>query len=550
MWVRARWLTAAAVSLAVLALVSTLGAVPAAGATATAAPGPHVAGGQGVDIDVTVQWSANRPDRVRYTYTFDAPSTAAFALVIDEHVDAITGFERAGDGRWVYDGTATEHSVTVTQSVETATSENDWVYSADSGVLVSPPRLSVVQETGGDVRETNPLGRAYENVAVDFGDRSGFRAWERIYVGSYTTYTAEHGGETVTIYRPALAADGRYEAAVRSVLATADHVPMSDPPATAEFVVFPDAEASADAVHTYRGSRYAGYAEGTAEDSSIVDAGRPVDDYGNTWAHEYVHFEQEYRGGTETRWLHEAQAEYLTARSMHAAGCGHGDLRGWLSATGRTSGDVLSDPSTWDGPTQYQKGSAVVAAFDTRLHTRTGGRVTMRDVFAAMEDDAVRTHAAFLKRVNRTVGDPALNEGNARYLARYVTTADFPGEDAIDHPPMERAPSCLADYQHVTVETTSHGGGTTEPSPPAPMSTLSTTSPPTASVTAPPAPAATTTPAPMATAPPTATTTRAPAPASTATPPPAPGADTSDGSRNWLLDLLENVSTLGPISFW
>lgn len=538
------WERVSAVAFAVLIAVGGLGAasvVGGVGAASAAAPtaaedgaGRTLAEGQDLHLEVDVRWSSDRPDRVEYTYTFTAPDSAEFVLLVEAEVGSVAGFTGTGDGTLVYDGSADTHRVTVVQSVERAAETRDWVYSADSGVLVPPPRLSVAWGEGRNATRANPLAREFENVAIDYGAHAGFREWRRLYVGPYTTYETEHGGETITVYRPALADDGAYERAVRSVAATSDRVPMADGPARATFVVFPVGEGENDAVHTYSDSVYVGFAEGGPENSGIVDSDRAVDSYDNTWAHEYVHFQQGFRTGPETRWLREAQAEYLTATAMHAAGCGDGNLRRWLGVSEETADDVLSNGSTWGTDTPYEKGPAVLGQFAARLHAETGGRTTALDVFRELEDEHVRTHDGFVERVNRTVAADS-REVSARYLDRYVTTADSPGDGAIDHPPLERASACLAAYRHVTVTETIHRGDST--------TTVPSTPPPTETATPVQTPAQT---------PPTVASTGVSTPTapSTATPaeqPAAGGGDLGSGTHgtNWLESLWHLLPRLG-----
>lgn len=476
-----------------------------------------IASEQNVQLDVTVHWDSDVPDRVQYVYSFDASSDSEFVLEIDETIDSISGFTQNGNGNWEYDPNADAHRVTITQSVTESASHHDWVYSSDSGAMVGAPHLTIRWNAGGYITEENPLRDDYSNVAVTFDGHSGFREFRRIYVGPYTTYSTTYDGHTYTIYRPALAdgSDSAYEGAARLVASTADFMAIDDGLAHAEFVVFPAGESSNDAVHTYSESSWAGMTYSSAPEAIVKDSSH-YDSYSNVWAHEYVHIEQEFADGAETDWLREAHAEYVTAMNTHRVGCGYGDFQSFLEADGSTQDDTLSDRSTWEPATPYEKGLATLADFSARLHAQTDGRLTATDIFATMEDTEVRTHDAFVRKVNETVNDDASNTKNARYLDRYATTSDYPGDSNIDHPPVDRASSCLANYQHLEVTKTTYDGGS------------ETTPTPTATAT--PTPDATATPTPDSTPTPNST----PTPDSTATPTPTPdsggGGNGGDGS--------------------
>lgn len=452
------------VTVAALLVVSSFGVLTVGETAATTDESGGIASEENVALDVRVEWDSETPDRVGYVYSFDASADSSFALRIDEELDAVRGFTENADGYWEYDPSADVHRVTVTQSVNESATHHDWVYSADSGVFVGAPHLDVRWVANGDRYEKNPLEADYANVDVGYGNHSGFRVWERIYVGPYTTYATEHDGQTYTVYRPELADDAGYERAVRSLVATADRTPVSEPPATVDIAVFPTGKEFRTTVHTYSGSEWAGRAGGQSEGDAIVESDSQVDSYNNVWAHEFVHLEQGYDDGSETDWLREAQATYHTAASMHAVGCGNGDLEGYLAADSATRDDTLSDPDTWSSShTPYEKGTATLSDFAARLHAQTGGETTVEDVFRTMEDADVDTHAAFVAHVNETVGNQSLNERNANYLDRYVATGDY--SDDVDHPPMDRASSCLANYQHVGVTVTSYDGDGSTPSP-------------------------------------------------------------------------------------
>lgn len=495
-----RWKSFGSIAVAVLLTISVLGFPTAGGAATTGSTvSSGIASEQDVRIDVAIRWDSATPDRVQYTYSFDANSDSEFVLDIDEHIDSLTGFTKNADGNWEYDSSADTHRVTITQSVSESADHHDWVYSAESGVLVAAPHLTVRWDAGGYVDDENPLKEDYANVNIDYGSHSGFREWERIYVGPYTTYATEHDGETYTIYKPKLADDEPYDRAIRSIVATADRTPMSEAHATVDLVAFPDGEGSNPSVYTYSDSDWAGRAGGEPDGEAIVDSDRPVDDYSNTWAHEFVHLQQGYRDGPETDWFREAQAEYLTATSMHAVGCGDGDLDYFIDADSGTHDDVLSEKGTWSTSTPYEKGLATLSDFAAKLHARTDGQTTIDDVFLQMEDTNVETHDALVDTVNETVGDASLNGENARYLDQYVTTSDYPGDDNIDHPPIDRASSCLGNYQHIDVTETTHEDGTT--TTPTPEPTATATPEPTDTATS--TPEQTSTPQPDATATPT-----------------------------------------------
>lgn len=431
-------------------------------ANATTAPAPDsladeaLAPSENVSVDVSVRWSNASPDTVAYELTFTGTPSSEFELVVDEDVESVTGFAQDGDGTWEYDADADAHRIVVRQSVAESASNHDWVYSSDSGVLVGPPGVQVRWVDDGVRYTENPLVHDYANVDVSYGNHSGFREYRRIYVGAHTTYSATHNGSTYTVFVPQLADGDDYERIVRSLASHGDYVPVDDGVAHAEFVVFPDGESSNPNVSTYAASASAARTYSGAPESIVEDDVR-WNSYDNPYAHEYTHIEAEWWGKSKNSWLREAQAEYLTAMNMHRVGCSDGDLDGFLRAEAGTRDDVLSDPSTWRPTTPYEKGVAVTSDFSARLARQSGGATTMTDVFAAMEDRTIDTHGDFLDAVNRTVDDARLNEANRRYLDRYVGSSDYPSDVA--RPPVDRAASCLADYQHVEVTKTVHENG-------------------------------------------------------------------------------------------
>lgn len=141
-----------------------------------------------------------------------------------------------------------------------------------------------------------------------------------------------------------------------------------------------------------------------------------------TWPHEYVHTRQEFLSYLRADWVTEGFAEFYGSRMTWQVGeYDFGDFRRTFLYPERAD-QTLSNRSEWDRYTPYTKGAAVTAALDYRIRKATGGRRSLQDVFARLNDRKNRTDRADLKRIAERVADRQFD----RFFRRYVEGDKIP----------------------------------------------------------------------------------------------------------------------------
>lgn len=354
-----------------LVLAAVAPGVAAAGSDASATPAEAAASEPTVVETVVVADKPETPGRLTVEVRYDLPPDLAELTVTAPTFDGWTlveaaGFERYGDDqyRWTGDEPTPRLRFDVRVPADRASFRGHGGIDPGPWALVARPTPALYYSYYGDPptvdRRTEVRGAG---VGAD-----GFA-----YVGPHRVRERTVDGQRYRLVVPAAADTASEPPAILDALVAADrHYPDDDRPVTA-FAV-PDGGLA---------FREAGMARGT---SLWVRASTPAAGGAGVWEHEYVHTRQRFRAVGDARWFAEASAEYYgLLLALQDRGRGLDPVRAQLRRVDDADAS-LADRSTWDGPyTQYDKGSAVLAALDARIRERTGGDRTLLDVLARVD---------------------------------------------------------------------------------------------------------------------------------------------------------------------
>lgn len=112
----------------------------------------------------------------------------------------------------------------------------------------------------------------------------------------------------------------------------------------------------------------------------------------STWTHEYIHANQKYDYlGPEMQWFHEGSANYFAMIIPHRILPDREPYRTEFTLRSHrqimndtASGPILSDPTTWEDNTDYERGMVVLFELDYRMRMYSDGEYDMRDTLQWM----------------------------------------------------------------------------------------------------------------------------------------------------------------------
>jgi len=353
------------------------------------------------------------PGSVTLTFAYDIPSavTGLRVSVPVVGLDGITvagmdGFERTERGYFLWDGETARPTVSIRMAVSDSLSAGVRGVEREGWALVSEPQTRIQVRTDARPRQTTSFDVAAEEPG---------------YARSHLAYLGEHERRNVTV------ADER----ATFVLGTGD----ADPERAVEFLRTAnehfDFGVQRESITVFV-LPLSGLEEAPVQATTVDTAfwvggtGLRLDETGAVFAHEYVHTRLNTVGRDDATWLTEATAEYYGRLFAFNDGVGtyesfRDGLRGTEYAPDRRP-VVLTDSETWRGTqAHYTKGAHVLAALDAEIQRRTGGKHTLRDVFAG-RTDPFQSYRAFRTAVIEVVGDDAIGT----WLDRYATTDALP----------------------------------------------------------------------------------------------------------------------------
>lgn len=348
---------------------------------------------------------------VRQTYRFPDRVVGLNATVpSNATVTDRAGFDRAGNGTYVWDGATTTPTLTyryaVNRSVDAGGPANvtatdaaaEWpgVRGPSGGAAGAATASRVAAPGGADggylavdagewalfVRPRAPVDYRYTgDERIEYALRTeavgpGATSDWLVYLGERRVERRDAHGQTVELVVPDAARLRPDADAVLGALTDAsDRLRVGDRDDRVFVVAAP----------TTVDWGVRGFQTGDA-DLWVRDA-EPLSSPANVWIHEYVHTRQSYRPTRATRWITEAAATYYAALLTEGrGGISFEALRDRLARGERGDYDevVLADPSTWTGLATYDRGALVVGQLDRRIRTTTDRERTFQTVFERM----------------------------------------------------------------------------------------------------------------------------------------------------------------------
>ncbi|PSQ05316.1 hypothetical protein BRC92_02515 [Halobacteriales archaeon QS_4_69_31] len=310
-----------------------------------------------------------------------------------------TGFTRQPNGRWLWNGTTPEPSLTYRVRVNRSgptfegygwvdtgswalanprtafayynSTASDWAYSWDRGAEVD--------------RRTSVAGAGYAGPAV-------------VYLGPHETYNATLGETRLRVVSPAAANDSARSRAVAALSNASSRLRVGGRTNAVTLFLAPDPIRSGGLT-----------LDGAGDTKDVwVSASAPVAPPENVWIHEYVHTRQSFTLGPRMRWFSEASASYyaglLSVRQGLDGRDGFERFRAYLNTTADET--VLTNESTWSTQyTPYRHGARTLAAMDARIRDQTDDNRTLQTVFRRLNaHDGVVTFDDFAAVVGNVTG--------------------------------------------------------------------------------------------------------------------------------------------------
>lgn len=375
---------------------------------------------------------ALRPDEpgvVTAELGFDIPDQVTelkTAIPANATVDATSGFEPTGDGNYSWDETTARPSVTLAYSVnrtgahhlgqtgEKPQKATDLVTEAEPGyTFVDTGDWAIASVPGARVwwssYRNSPRVTFEGKTAVEGAGVAGNRM---VFLGEHSSLTRTVDGVPITMVVPGAATLEPTETAVLdSIEAASPYLP--DSPNDRSVVIA--------APTTVEWGPY-----GLADRSDTwVRADEPLDSPGNVWLHEFVHLRQDFRAGTDARWITEGMAEYYAAYlTLEQGGIDYTDFYDQLDRGTRSRYDdtVLSEPQTWNSLGNYVKGALVYGTIDRHVRVDTDGAYTARYLFERLNQRGEPIDQAFIHAEIERLADA----GTANELEAFVTTTQTP----------------------------------------------------------------------------------------------------------------------------
>lgn len=315
------------------------------------------------------------------------------------------GFVGQENGRWIWNETTSEPSLTVRVTVNKSGPTFNGLGWVDAGdwAIAHPQTAFAYRSTAED-------GWVYswsETDRIDHRHRiegEGFVGESIVYLGEYDTARANLSNSSLRIIEPAAANLSGRNRSVDSVRAASGQLRVGGRDRVVNVFVGPEP--------LRRGGITVSGTNDTQDMwvSERSDAEAPE----NAWVHEYVHTRQEFELGPGMIWFREASATYyaglLSVRQGLDGRDGFDDFVSKLDQN-TTEPVVMTNQSAWVDPfTPYAKGPRVLAALDERIRTQTGENRTLQAVFRRMnEREGMVTYGVF-KRIVANVSGTSQDE--------------------------------------------------------------------------------------------------------------------------------------------
>jgi len=379
----------------------------------------QVAADAPVNVTVTQRFDLTpaRRGEVRITRVVELPdAVGSFRTRLPEDAAVVerSGFSRADDGTFEWDGERQRASLTYTLAVNetidaTGPEAADGRYLfADAGpwALFQRPQIQAGWSWRGGGRVG--LTRAVETV------REGIASDGLVYLGAHDVRSRTAHGQTFRLVVPDRAtlveSPGRI---LDSLTAASDQLRVGDRDENVLVIAAPTTAVE----WGVRGLQY-------GDGGMWVRDSEPLDTPENTWIHEYVHSRQDYEAAADAQWTVEAMATYYAA--LLALEQDRTDFAAVRTALERgrqppQSEAVLADPSSWANAANYWKGMLVAGDIDRRIRLASDGTWSLQRVFSELNARGEPVDgAAFLSAVERA-GSPAVRDAAERFATTSAT---------------------------------------------------------------------------------------------------------------------------------
>lgn len=365
----------------------------------------------------------NGTKKVQFQFIFDLPNnTKLFKIDQTSRFDnysvvTTTGFDNE---QLLWDNKTATPSITIEYTLPSKPSDTE-----NRSLRAGIPSISGSIERGDPPEKgyVHPVYNEPRSFTLNTSVRvtgEGLYVNRALILGSYTTYTETVDGQEIVLIVPDGVEMTPSPEDVITAFAATERTIEGDTYEDVHFFIYKGA--------VLPGGRALGAA---GNDQGAVAARNPI----GVYIHEYVHTQQSVGLGKDMRWFTEASARYyqeMYQRSndklklQHAKALQRTDPEhGWLQ-NAKNNETILAEPDTWGWQANYEKGSRLLFALDTKLRAATDSEVTIHDLMRRVNQydrGGPVTYAKFRQMIVDLAG-----EETASWLDPYVQTSQNPAQ--------------------------------------------------------------------------------------------------------------------------